>query len=509
MRTRAFISAALAVMFVVPALAQKPRYEGIQNRNYYLGGNNIAGMRGDNVNISTARLGGSYTFGENRKGFEAPETWTVSADASTIKHLKKFSMFGKFNFSHTTGYRMFTSMMIEPGRYPIDILEFTAGTKNRQNYGFTGGVSVDLSERWRFGARVDFSATNYAKLKDLRYTDFGLDFNFRPGFQWVGDKIKAGAALSLVRNKESIKAEQIGESSDPYYAFLNKGSWYGVRQPWTGVGVHLDEPGVDGFPVDEIGGGLSAQLEWKGLYAEASYVRTAGKVGEGDAIFFRFPVDKYNLTLAWRLKAGDGSIHTARMDYGFKNTVLDESVIDRVTENGVTTRHTYAWNTIQRKHNQNLMLSWTGVKAGKYSFRVHALYVSEDLCATIKYPRIDTHLLEIFNMNASLTWFFGRHWSLDSGLWAGMGFYMDEMKLSASSDVSSPDDYALYRSPRDYTNWELQVTRPYVGAKIAPRYTFKNNIYLSAEIGTEYKVLPVEAAKRFRTTSAIVLGYVF
>lgn len=502
-----FLAVALLALHSLSAQSQtKPRFEAVQNRNYYIGGNNIAGMRMDTVSVSQALVQGSYTFGENRKGFEAPQTWSVSAGAASIYHLQKFSMYGSFSFTQAMGYRMLTSMMINPGRFPVDVLEYTPGTKSRQNYAFAGGISVDVAPRWRVGARVDFSATNYAKLKDLRYTDYGLDFNLRPGFQYLGDKFTIGAALSVVRNAETIRAEQVGESETAYYAFLNKGSWYGVRQIWTGGGVHLSETGIYGFPVAENGAGASVQLQYSGLYAEAAYLHTAGKVGEKDAVWFVFPVDKFNLALAWRQRSKSGTVHTVRLDAGFKNTILDEAVMDKVTEGGVTIRHTYAWNTIQRKRNYNVMASWTGVKAGTFQARAHVMLMQEDLAATIQYPRIDTHRLQMFNINGSLAWFFGRNWSLDLTAIYGMGFYKENTVL-ASADVTSPTE--LYRSPYDYEKWLLQSTKPYVSLKLAPRYTFPMNLYLSVDIATEYKVLPVELKNCFRTTAGLSLGYIF
>lgn len=482
------------------------RYEGVQNRNYYIGGNNIAGMRCDNVNISTASIGGSYTEGENRKGPEAPKGWEAGVKASTIMHLKKFSMFGSFSFQQNMGYGMFTSMMINPGRYPVDILEFTAGNKTKQTYALTGGVSVDVAPQWRVGARLDFTAANYAKLKDLRYTNFGLDLNFRPGVQWLGPQgLTVGLAASVVRNSETIVAEQVGESNTSYYAFLSKGAWFGTRQVWTGGGLHLSEAGINGFPVAEMGGGASAQISYKGLYAEFAYVRTNGRVGEKDAIWFTFPVDKYDATLAWRMRGDDGTIHTVRADASFKNTVLDESVIDKVTSGGVTIRHNYGSNTIQRKQNYTFMPSWTGVKAGKYSARVHLLYAREDVTATIQYPRVDAYQLNILNTRATLTWFLPMGWSIDGALWAGMGFYNEQNTLAASNVECTTE---LYRSMRDYENWKFQATNPYFGVNFAPRYTFPLNIYLSAYAGCEWKPSSLKT-KQYRVTTGLTLGYTF
>ena len=83
--------------------------------------------------------------------------------------------------------------MVRPGYYPVDVLEFTPGKKNRQTYSFTGAISADISTHWRIGAGIDFTSANYSKRKDLRHSNYFLDLNFSPGFVWHDGDISVGA----------------------------------------------------------------------------------------------------------------------------------------------------------------------------------------------------------------------------------------------------------------------------------------------------------------------------
>ncbi len=478
------------------------RYEFIHDRNFYLGGENIAGMRADSVNISTASLNGGYKFGDNRFGHEAPRLWNAGADASTIMHLEKFSMYGRFSFDQTMMYDACGSMLLDPGRYPVDILEYTPGRKSRQNYAVTGGISVDVMDCLRVGARVDFSATNYAKLKDLRYTDYALDLSLRPGIQWVGDDISAGVALAFERSSETVNAEQVGESAQSYYAFVNHGAWYGLSQLWTGSGVHLNESGISGFPISTIGEGVSAQFSYKGLFAEASYLYSKGRIGEKDAIWYTFPEHRVGGILAWRSDENwdSGAQHTFRLDGGLSLTDLDQSVIDKVTEGGVTIRHNYGSNTIQRRGRYHARFAWDAVRLDMFKASASVAYENESVVASAVFPRADAYVLQTVRADAVLTWLFNRNWSIDGGLWFGDGSYREETLIqeTAISGVAE-----VYRSTEDYEKWLKQCVNSYFGAKFALRYTFDMGIHLGLECSSELR------RQMHRTYAGLSLGYTF
>ncbi len=501
MNRRLFIPALLFLGASICASAQtKTRYELVEERNFHILGNNIAGMRDDRQTSSQAVLGGEYTFGGNRTASDAPQTWNAGAEAASILHLEKFSVYGRFGFRHTAGYGMCASMFTEPGRYPVDIMEFTQGNKTKQNYSFAGGVSVDVGEAWRVGARIDFSSANYAKLKDLRYTDYALDLMFRPGVQYRRGDFRAGLAAAVARNTETVTAEQVGESNSTYYAFINKGMFYGANQAWTGGAIHLSEEGIKGFPIRVTGGGVSAQFGFRGLYSELAYLRTGGRAGEKDALWFDFPEDRLDLALAWQGSFREGVLQRFRLDAGYSCVNMSESVIEKMTGGGVTLRKTYAWNRILSKTSWSVRPSWHIVKEGGYDAGASLSYEGEASVGTMQYPYIAEQTLNRLRIGAYCNWHCHRSVMLGVRLWTGKGFLSDGLRM-AEGTVSSPT--ALYRETEQFMSWEAYNTKTYAGASAEIRYILKNNIYFSLSAGSEYR------NGNHRTNAGISCGYNF
>ncbi len=75
------------------------------------------------------------------------------AIAKSITHLKGYSLTGSFSFDHTSGKDMSGSMFIQPGFYPVDILEFTPGRKDLQRYAFMGGIASDIAPNCAIGRK--------------------------------------------------------------------------------------------------------------------------------------------------------------------------------------------------------------------------------------------------------------------------------------------------------------------------------------------------------------------
>lgn len=474
------------------------RYELIQQRNLYLEGNNIAGMRADSVNISNALVEAGYVFGQGRQSFEAPRTWNAGINASSIMHRRRISLFGKFAFSHSAMYDACGSMFITPGKYPVDVLEFTPGEKSLQNYSFTGGISADVAEHWRLGARVDFSASNYAKLKDLRYTDYALDFSLKPGIQWVDGDFNVGASLIVERSTETISAEQISVSNDTYYAFLNKGLWYGVYQAWNGGGIHLDEVGISGLPLSRIGLGASLQLGWKGLFTELSYVHGNGRSGEKDAVWFRFPDNGFTGRVAYKHHDAGAVEHIFMLDAAFTNTMLHESVIERVTSGGVTIRHDYGSNLILNKDVLTLRPSWTVVKEGVFDAGASFEYGSQKAVGTQQYPLVAEQSVDTFRGEVYYNRYIAGRVLLGGTLWAGGGLLYDNMR-----SVSETESPSLYRQEDYFSAWTDYATKIFCGGNLQLRYIFANNMYLCALIQSEYRL------RNHRTGFNFGFGYNF
>ena len=267
--------------------------------------------------------------------------------------MEKMSLKGSFAFTQTEGYGMCGSMFIKPGYYPVDILEFTPGRKTLQTYAFDGGISYDVAEGWRIGAMMDFESANMAKRKDLRHTNWKLDITISPGFMYHSGDFAIGGSYIFRKTSESIKAEQVGTSESSYYAFLDKGLMYGVYSVWSGSGLHLSEAGVNGFPIKDFSNGAALQMQYKGFFAEAEYLRTNGTIGEKEYIWFRFPGDEIGVVLGYK-HIGEQFRHYARIDFGWKGLGLDESIFEKVSENGVTIVLNHGSNRILAQENISL-----------------------------------------------------------------------------------------------------------------------------------------------------------
>ena len=224
--------------------ASAQTYEQVRRRNVWSASDNINGMRLDTATVSYAEIVGSYAAGEFRDTWQPQRSWSAGASTASIRHLEDMTLVGGFSFTQTQGYDMCGSMFISPGMFPVDVLEFTPGTKILQTYKFDGGLSYDLSSNLKVGAMMDFKSANIAKRKDLRHANYQLDMTVSPGVLYQDGDFTFGANYILRKVSETVEPKQVGTKVSSYYAFLDNGMMYGVYSVWSGSGLHLDEAGV-------------------------------------------------------------------------------------------------------------------------------------------------------------------------------------------------------------------------------------------------------------------------
>ena len=419
-RNLAFVALALLVQF--SAGAQDFRYETVRDRNWWLRSNNVAGMRSDSLSIARTELSGGYEAGGLRTSSEAESKWNVGAEAGAITHLKKFSMAGTFGFRQTGMSGACGSMFVTPGRYPLDVLEFTPGSKTLQSYSFNGSIAVPLSSRWTVGGSLDFKSSNYTKRKDLRYTDYALDLSLRPGAVFHFDSgATIGFALRLDRGTETVDPDQVGAAESSYYAFLDKGLGFGKMQPWGSDALHLDEDGINGFPLKYLGYGASVQLSIGGWFGELSYRLDNARVGEKDALWYKFPTHNVGATFGYKLWTSGAVEHIFRIDADFSRLDLSESVIEKTSAGGVTTRKVLGFNGIFQRSRLGIIPSWSAVKTGDFELLASLEYFREDGVAALKYPDIAGRTLQNLAATADAR-IYCKRWNFICGISASKAF---------------------------------------------------------------------------------------
>ncbi len=493
---------AFVLLCLVPEISAQT-FDVVERRNPWNAGSNATGIRMDSLTISYAELYGRYTGGDFRDYYEADRSWSAGAVAKTIVHTAKYSMKGSFAFDHTSGSNMSGSMFINPGYYPIDVLEFTPGRKDLQTYSFTGGISGDVAPKWRIGAGIDFASANYAKRKDLRHGNYRLDLTVAPGVMFHSGRLAVGLNYVFGKNTETVKAEEIGTAATSYYAFLDKGLMQGAYEVWNGSGTHLAESGINGFPVREMIQGAALQAQWGAFYADAEYRYGKGSVGEKQTVWFTFPSHNISSHLACRFDRGAVS-HFLRLGADWSYQANDESVLGKETSNGITITHVYGSNRIFERTllafnpEYELISPKWDVIAG---FRVS----SYERLSMQMYPYIFSQSALCGGVYASGTLHAGR-FDIKAGAAFSAGRSDDKSRTEPVDTEYGDPPYFL----EDYYNLQNEyMIAPRLTANAALRWNFFHGMY--AEAGVEYvrgfNLQYIDGPDRWAATLRI--GYTF
>ena len=478
-------------------------YDIIERRNSWNAGENVTGIRMDSISSSYAELYGKNNHGDFYHSYEAEKSWNAGAIAKSITHLKGYSLTGSFSFNHTSGKDMSGSMFIQPGFYPVDILEFTPGRKNLQRYAFMGGIASDIAPNWRLGGKIDFAASNYSKRKDLRHTNYRLDLKVAPSVMYHSGDLAIGFSYMFSKNSESVKAEVIGTTENSYNAFLDKGLMYGAYEAWDGSGIHLSESGINGFPIKELSNGGALQLQWKRFYGDIEYTYSSGSAGERDAIWFKFPPHRIASHLSYHFKQGKKE-HFLRLNLQWSHLVNNENVINKETVNGITTTYINGSNRIFERdafsvHPEYEFISpRTEVRLGTHISTFKRL-------TTQMYPYVASEKMLCTQTYVSSVFHIGK-FDLKAAASFAIGNSTEKSRVITTDTEPGDPPYRL----TDYYNLQNEyATAPQATLRLGLRYHFNHGIY--AEVQGSYtrgfNLHYIDGSSRWNET--IKLGYTF
>ena len=454
------------------------RYSRIERSNFWNMGRNAAGIRQDSATVSYAGMTGRYAAGGYRDYSEGSSMWGTEAGAKTITHLERISLKGSFSFGHAVGYDMCGSMSGRPGYYPFDVLEFTPGTKTRQTYAFSGGIAVDSGPGWRIGAEIDYEASDYVKRKDLRHTDYLLDMTVIPSVMYHKGHFAAGISAIFGKNSETIDAEVLGISSSTYYAFLDKGLMYGAYESWEGSGIHLSESGINGFPARELMYGSSMQVQWKSLYAELEYLYSDGKAGEKQTVWFRFPGHRAAVRLGYSV-VGNSGRHLLRVGVNWMLQHNNESVLQKVTENGVTVPVVYGYNRLLTRKTLSVNPQYE-FYSSSFAFAASLAIRAAGNQAAPVFPFVFVRNELSSSLHTAASYSI-RKFDIFAGLSAGAGKQTEKESTSTTSAIPEAEPFRL--SEWNDAKSEYR-TAPWIAAKAGFICRFRKGIFIGA--GMQY-----------------------
>jgi len=192
--------------------------------------------------------------------------------------------FGSISYDNFSGRHVAGSAFVSPEHKPFDLVEDSltnTGTKHRDTYQLTGGVGCQLTNLLAVGAKVDYTATNYAKYKDLRHQNKLMDLQLTAGvYAPLTSWLQLGAYYRYHRNTESIIFGTYGTSDKVYKTLVSYAAFMGQVEQFGSEG-YTDKSREMPLVTDYNGVGLQAGLKRQAvsLFATYSYDRGRGYYG--------------------------------------------------------------------------------------------------------------------------------------------------------------------------------------------------------------------------------------
>jgi len=455
-----------------------------------------------------AYIGGRFTSGGFRNLSEAKTGWAGETQAEGISSYKNLYMKGNFGFELYRGSEMMGSMFVEPGFYPLDVLEFTPGTKVRQTYDVGGGLAWKNDSPWTMGGVFRFRGVNYAKRKDLRHTTYRQELECIPSLHYKADFLQLGLSALVEKNSEFIIAEQVGlAQATNYWAFLDKGLRYGNYQIWDSGGIHLKEAGVDRMPVTQQKIGAAVQTSLGDLfYGDIEYRHSFGSVGEKGYTWLRFYGNEIAAKVIFTLKK-ESATHILRTDYTYEQLNSFETVLDKVTVGGVTTPREYGSNLIFRKRAFSLTPSYQLQHKDGWTLWSAVSLIKVKELSTLSYPYYDDDRSTHLKMDVTGMVPVGR-FVLQAGvsfihLIGSHGHFMDEVDKQIGL-ISQPYHLEEWKKVDDLVD---DATKLNVNGSV--RYLIGKGLYAEAGCLWLQAFNVPELPGNYRQTTYIKMGYNF
>ena len=247
----------------------------------------------------------------------------------------------------------------------------------------SGGVGVDVWRGYALGARLDYTAANYAKYKDLRHKNKLMDLAFSVGgYAPVLPWLNLGANYTYHRNTESVSFSTYGKSEKVYKSLINYGAFFGTLEQFGNEG-YTDKSRE--MPLFEDGHSGNIQLELRPMH-QLSVLATFG-FGKGKGYYGRQSpytitytqhkrrTKEATLSLLYRPLSG---LSSHRLDFSYRNEKLAnraETFLEMKNTSGASYYVYYDPVETADKQLQNISVVYTaslGVRGETPTWNLHA-----------------------------------------------------------------------------------------------------------------------------------------
>jgi hypothetical protein len=249
-------------------------YQFVKQQDAWLTSANPAALtRFSSANIAEAEVSLTHQRGGLAQFYESPNLLISEAGIQSFYRINRRTvLFGGISYNNLYGKDMagsafipnlHSSLFTYQTRHPFDIVEDSltnTGDKQMDVYHLTGAVGTTVFQDIALGARLDYTAANYAKYKDLRHQNRMMDMKatasiYLPITAWLN----AGAHYQYHRNIESVSFSTFGTNDKVYKSLVDYGAFMGRLEQFGNTGFtdkSREMPLVD----ERHGGGLQIEL---------------------------------------------------------------------------------------------------------------------------------------------------------------------------------------------------------------------------------------------------------
>lgn len=254
----------------------------------WLSSENAAGLHALSIpHLSTAEVYANKQNGDFVNYYQSNNSFEFGAQVESFYRFNpKIVFYGKVDYRNFSGKHMTGSVFIHPENTPFDIVEYSdenRGDKELENYHLAGAVSANLSEKIIIGGKVDYTAANYAKQKDLRHVNKLLDMYVTAGIIYrLNSKLELGANYYYRRSTEGLFMDTYGTTDKVYNSLISYGGFFGVVEQFGENGYTKENEEKPLF--NEYHGG-TLQVKWRILpklrfFNEFAYKSRSGYYGK-------------------------------------------------------------------------------------------------------------------------------------------------------------------------------------------------------------------------------------
>lgn len=299
------------------------------------------------------------SFGKDNGEFinyhQSNDSYNAGAHTESFSRIgEKVAVYGKLLYNNFRGENMGGSVLIDPYFSSFNIVEMadtTRGRKSQECYNLVGGIGVELSSKLHLGAKIDYSAINYAKAKDLRHTNLMLDMILTAGLSYkLGDLFTMGANYLYHRNVESLYFKIYGTTDKMYHSLIDFGAFYGQREQSGEKGYSQL---TDRKPLVSVLNGASLQLDFAftpeiSFFNEFSYRNRSGYYGAKALNSITYIEDSgMELDYSGHFSINKGeNLHIVKLFASYKQLANNENIFQEKYQSGKTTIEYFGQNKV-------------------------------------------------------------------------------------------------------------------------------------------------------------------